>query len=181
MMKARNHESPVTTKPTGMVRYLKVKSPLGELLLVSDGEALTGLYFAGRNHVPARRGWVLSTAHPVLRRAAKQLEEYFKGRRTTFSLPLRLSGTEFQKRVWDQIARVPYGQTISYTDLASRAGAPAAVRAAGTTTGRNPVSIIIPCHRIVGKTGSMCGFAGGLEKKRILLDHEASNASAMGS
>ena len=114
-----------------------------------------------------------SDEHPVIRQAVKQLGEYFAGKRRSFSLPLRLAGTDFQERVWHQIALVPYGKTISYTELAKRTGAPEAVRAAGTTTGRNPVSIIVPCHRIVGKNGSMCGFAGGLKRKQFLLELES--------
>ena len=96
------------------------------------------------------------------------------GKGKSFSVPLRLSGTDFQKRVWREIALIPYGETLSYSELAKRAGAPHAVRAAGRSTGRNPVSIIIPCHRVVGKNGNMCGFAGGLEKKRHLLELESS-------
>ena len=156
--------------------YSNIKSPLGELVLVTDDAALTGLYFAGCDHVPVERErWTLKAQHPVLQQTSKQLEQYFSGKRTSFSLPVRLIGTNFQKRVWTQIARIPFGQTISYTQLAKRAGAPQAIRAAGTTTGRNPVSIIIPCHRIVGKNGSMCGFAGGLERKQHLLELERSN------
>jgi methylated-DNA-[protein]-cysteine S-methyltransferase len=105
--------------------------------------------------------------------AAKQLEGYFARKRQRFSVPLRLVGTDFQQAVWRQIARIPYGETITYGDLAERAGAPRAIRAAGANTGRNPISIIIPCHRVVAKNGGMCGFAGGLETKRGLLDLEA--------
>jgi methylated-DNA-[protein]-cysteine S-methyltransferase len=153
--------------------YSTVKSPLGELILVADDSALTGLYFAGCDHIPAaREHWTLKAQHPVLQRTSKQLQQYFAGKRTTFSIPLRLTGTDFQKRVWAEIARIPYGKTVSYTHLAKRAGTPQAIRATGTTTGRNPVSVVIPCHRVVGKNGSMCGFAGGLERKRGLLKLE---------
>jgi methylated-DNA-[protein]-cysteine S-methyltransferase len=156
--------------------YATIQSPIGELLLVADDSALTGVYFAGRDHVPFEsKGWTLNAGHPVLKKAAQQLKEYFAGKRTTFSLPLRLAGTRFQERIWRQIARIPYGTTISYTELAKRAEAPHAVRPAGTTTGRNPVSIVIPCHRVVGKNGSMCGFAGGLERKQYLLNLEAAD------
>jgi len=157
--------------------YSITESPLGELMLVSDGSALTGLYFVGCDHLPATRGsWTLKVQHPVLKKAVTQLQEYFAGKRESFSLPLNLSGTAFQKRVWAEIARIPYGNTISYSHLAQRAAAPQAIRAAGTTTGRNPVSIIVPCHRVVGKNGSLCGFAGGLERKRQLLNLESSHA-----
>lgn len=142
-------------------------------MLVADDAALTGLYFVGCDHLPAvSRQWKLNAKHPVLQQAAKQLKEYFSRKRKDFSLPLRLAGTEFQQKVWQQIARIPYGETIDYTALAKRAGAPDATRAAGTATGRNPVSIIIPCHRVVGKNGNLCGFAGGLERKRQLLELE---------
>jgi len=150
-----------------------IPSPVGDLLLATDGTALTGLYFAGRDHIPAvSKQWTRNPRHPVLQQTAKQLKEYFAGKRTKFSLPLRPSGTNFQEKVWQEIARIPYGETITYTDLAKRAGAPLAIRAAGTSTGRNPLSIIIPCHRVVGKNGSLTGFAGGLGKKRHLLELE---------
>jgi methylated-DNA-[protein]-cysteine S-methyltransferase len=153
--------------------YSMIQSELGNLMLVTDGSALTGLYFAGCDHVPAsRKHWKRNDQHPVLQLAAGQLGEYFAGKRTRFSVPLRLNGTEFQESIWREIARVPYGQTITYSELAGRAGASQAVRATGTTTGRNPISIIVPCHRIVGKDGAMCGFAGGLERKRRLLELE---------
>lgn len=155
--------------------YAIIKSPLGELLPVADAAALTGLYFAGCQHIPAAsKQWQRHDAHPILRLAEKQLQEYFAGKREKFSLPLRLTGTDFQENVWRQIALIPYGETISYSDLASRAGKPGAIRAAGTSTGRNPISIIVPCHRVVGKNGSLHGFAGGLERKRQLLRLENS-------
>src|SRR5579863_3389204 len=158
------------TKDSVMNSFSTIKSPIGELLLVADDSALTGIYFVGCDHIPtASKGWKRNAQHPVLRQAAAQLEEYFAGKRKTFSLPLRLSGTEFQQKVWEQIARIPHGETINYSELARRAGAPEAVRAAGTSTGRNPVAVIVPCHRVVGKDGTLCGFAGGLDRKRHLL------------
>lgn len=176
----KTKESVVKTKGKAgesSVSYATVKSPIGDLLLVADDSALIGLYFSGRKHVPAKsKQWTLNVQHPVLRMAAKQLEEYFEGKRKEFTLPLRFAGTEFQQKVWQEIARIPYGKTVTYTDLAERAGAPQAVRAAGTTTGRNPISIIVPCHRVVGKNGDLCGFAGGLEKKIHLLGLEDSDA-----
>jgi methylated-DNA-[protein]-cysteine S-methyltransferase len=158
--------------------YSIIKSPIGDLLLVADHSALTGVYFVGCDHIPAAsKQWKLNAKHPVLQQTAKQLQEYFAGKREDFFLPLRLSGTEFQEKIWRQIALIPFGETVSYTDLAKGAGAPSAIRAAGTTTGRNPISIIIPCHRVVGKNGAMCGFAGGLEKKERLLKLENSNGA----
>ena len=160
------------TKNT-MNSYSVINSPIDDIMLVADDSALIGIYFVGCDHIPAasRRG-TLNPKHPVLQRAATQLDEYFAGKRAKFSLPLRLAGTEFQEKVWREIARIPYGETISYSDLAKRAGATQAIRAVGTSTGRNPVSIVIPCHRVVGKDGNMRGFAGGLERKRRLLDLE---------
>ncbi len=153
--------------------YTIVKSPIDDLMLVADADTLTGLYFVGAKYTPAAsKDWKLNPKHPVLQEAAKQLREYFAGKRDSFPLPLRLTGTDFQKRVWREIALIPYGQTISYSELAKRAGSPQAIRAAGTSTGRNPVAIIIPCHRVMGKSGDMCGFGGGLERKRYLLGLE---------
>lgn len=152
-------------------------SPIGNVMLATDGSALVGLYFAGCGHIPAAsKCWARNDCHPVLQMAALQLDEYFAGKRTEFSVPLRLTGTEFQEIIWGEIARIPYGQTITYSELAERAGVPGAVRAAGTTTGRNPVSIIVPCHRVVGKNGALCGFAGGLDRKRHLLALENADA-----
>ena len=162
-----------TTGKNLMNCYAIINSPIGGLMLVADDSALTGLYFAGYDHIPvASNRWTLNAQHPVLQEAAKELREYLAGKRKHFSLPLRLAGTDFQQRVWREISLIPYGETISYSDLASRAGGPQAIRAVGTNTGRNPVSIIIPCHRMVGKNGTMRGFAGGLERKRRLLELE---------
>src|SRR5258706_15226735 len=161
------------TETTDIMNYFIMKSPIDDLMLAADASALTGVYFAGCDHVPAASSrWTLNAQHPVLRQAAKQLQEYFAGKRESFSLPLRLDGADFQKRVWREIALIPYGETITYGDLAKRAGAPEAIRAAGTSTGRNPMSIIVPCHRVVGKNGDLRGFAGGLERKRDLVELE---------
>lgn len=156
-----------------MTSYSILKTPMGDLMLVADTSKLIGLYFVGCDHVPAARSkWTLDPQHPVLRQAGEQLHDYFEGKRTSFSLPLHFSGTDFQERVWREIARIPYGRTISYSDLAHRAGAPQAIRSAGTNTGRNPLGIVIPCHRVVGKNGGIGGYAGGLEWKRYLLELE---------
>ena len=150
-----------------------IKTPLGDLLLVANETKLIGLYFDACDHVPAaRKIWVANSNHPILQETEKQLREFFDGKRSDFSLPLHLVGTDFQERVWREIARIPFGETITYTELADRAGAPRAIRAAGTNTGLNPISIIIPCHRVVGKDGGMGGYAGGLERKRHLLELE---------
>jgi methylated-DNA-[protein]-cysteine S-methyltransferase len=159
--------------PSSARDYSIFKSAIGELMLVTDGASLVGIYFSGRDHIPtSSQHWTRNDEDPVLRQTAGELDEYFAGKRRTFSVPLRLSGTEFQQSVWKEIARIPYGQTITYTELAQRAGISDAIRATGTATGRNPISIIVPCHRVVGKNGTLCGFAGGLEKKTHLLNLE---------
>jgi methylated-DNA-[protein]-cysteine S-methyltransferase len=157
-------------------QYAIVKSPVGDLLLVADADALIGLYFAEHKHAPApKQTWEKNDRHPILSETAKQLQEYFSGIRMSFSIPLRLKGAHFQEKIWRQIARISYGATTSYSELAARVGAPQAIRAAGTATGRNPISIIIPCHRVLGKNGELCGFAGGIKNKRRLLKLETSN------
>jgi len=151
-----------------------ISSPVGSLTLVADESALIGVYFESSEDLSRAAGdcW-LNPHHPLLREAEQQLHEYFAQNRKTFSVPLRFAGTDFQRNVWQQIAKIPYGETISYSELASRSGAANAIRAAGTATGRNPISIIVPCHRVMGKNGSMCGFGGGLDRKRFLLQLES--------
>ncbi len=145
---------------------------LGELLLVANDTHLVGLYFMGCGDGEIEKDWELEPKHPVLRQATEEIEEYLKGKRKTFSAPLHFEGTKFQNAVWREIARVPFGETISYSELAARAGNAAAIRAAGTATGSNPLSIIIPCHRILGKHGAFGGYGGGLHRKRHLLTLE---------
>jgi len=153
--------------------YSTLKTPLGDLLLVANDTGLTGLYFDECSHVPKTRAdWKHDPKHPVLTKATEQLQEYFAGKRSEFSVPLQFNGTDFQQRVWQQIARISFGKTISYSELAKRAGKPNAIRAAGTNTGRNPLAIFIPCHRVLTKDGGIGGFAGGLEWKRYLLGLE---------
>lgn len=156
-----------------MTSYSIIKTPVGDLMLVANAAELIGLYFCDCDHIPAeKRGWTLDPKHAVLQQASAQLREYFDGKRTTFTLPLHFAGTSFQERVWQEIARIPYGKTISYSELARRAGKPQAIRAAGTNTGRNPLGIVIPCHRVLAKDGGIGGYAGGLERKRYLLELE---------
>lgn len=153
-------------------------SPLGPLLLVAAGGRLAGLYLGGR--APARVQAALDAAAgppgradtAVLAGTARQLAEYFGGRRQAFDLPLALEGTAFQRAVWDALLRIGYGQTVSYGELADRIGRPTAARAVGLANGRNPVSIVVPCHRVVGADGSLTGYGGGLGSKRHLLDLE---------
>jgi methylated-DNA-[protein]-cysteine S-methyltransferase len=157
-----------------MIRYATVESPLGTILLTSDGTALTGLYFQGQRYAPQPGpGWQRRDDLPVFARAQAWLDAYFAGGPLGVDLPLAPQGTPFQRAVWQQIARVPRGETITYAELARRAGNAAAARAAGAATGRNPISLLIPCHRVVGSDGSLTGYAGGLERKRSLLALEA--------
>jgi methylated-DNA-[protein]-cysteine S-methyltransferase len=145
-------------------------SPLGELCLLSDGESLTGLYF-DRNDENVRLEDV-----PVLIDAERQLAEYFGGWRQSFDLPLRPRGTEFQQSVWRALLEIPFGQTESYSTIARRLGQEKAVRAVGLANGRNPISIFIPCHRVIGANGSLTGYGGGLWRKQFLLKHEEPTA-----
>ena len=155
------------------IYFDRIDSPLGAMVLASDGVALTGAWFDGQRYPPSIDArWQRRRELPVLRRAAAVLAEYFDGTRKVFDIGLAPAGTPFQRAVWDQIFRVPYGETIAYRDLAARTGRPEAVRAAGAATGRNPLSIFVPCHRIVGTDGSLTGYAGGLERKRALLTLE---------
>jgi methylated-DNA-[protein]-cysteine S-methyltransferase len=147
-----------------------VPSPLGGLVLATDGVALTGVWFDGQRYQPPMvTGWQRRRDLPLLHRAAAELAEYFAGRRKRFALPVAPCGTPFQRAVWQAIAAIPYGETIAYRDLAARVGRPESIRAAGAATGRNPLSIVIPCHRIVGANGALTGYAGGLDRKRALL------------
>ena len=153
-----------------MIRYAHIRTPLGTLLATAEGNSLTGLYYEGGRHAPsASREWVEDPACPPLAACAKQVADYLDGGRRNFDLPLSAAGTDFQRRVWEEIARVPYGKTITYAELAERAGSPGSARAAGAATGRNPLSIIVPCHRVVGTSGALTGYAGGLDRKQRLL------------
>ena len=153
-----------------MLYYDYYQSPRGRILLVADDKALTGVYFARQKYHPRiDKKWQRSDKHEPLRQAKRELSEYFDGKRTRFTVKLAPHGTPFQRAVWRAIAGVPFGQTIAYGELAKRAGHPGSARAAGAATGRNPIGIIVPCHRIVGSNGSLTGYAGGLAKKRALL------------
>jgi methylated-DNA-[protein]-cysteine S-methyltransferase len=146
-----------------------VTSPIGELLLISDGEALTGIHFEGRHGMAPTPG---GEHDPVIVEAARQLRAYFAGERHGFALPLRPAGTEFEVEVWEELRRIPYGETLSYGELADRVGNPGAARAVGRANACNPIPIVIPCHRVIGADGSLTGFGGGLDTKRRLLDLE---------
>ncbi|PJJ62031.1 methylated-DNA--[protein]-cysteine S-methyltransferase [Compostimonas suwonensis] len=152
-----------------------IPTPVGMLLLTSDGEALTGVYFENHSHPPRGLDDAVDDAGPFAA-VVEQLDEYFEGERTAFDLPLAPRGTEFQKLVWGQLARIPYGEKRSYGELAHALGSPGASRAVGLANGRNPISIIVPCHRVVGSSGSLTGYAGGLERKLWLLELERDSA-----
>jgi len=165
--------------PNVALYFDRIDSPLGTMLLASDGVALTGAWFDGQRYPPSIDArWRHRRDMPVLRRAAAMLAEYFAGTRRVFDIPLAPAGTAFQRAVWEQIFRVRYGETVAYRDLAARTGRPEAVRAAGAATGRNPLSVIVPCHRIVGADGSLTGYAGGLERKQALLARERDGLAA---
>lgn len=153
-----------------MLYYAYYQSPRGRILLVADDRALTGVYFAGQKYRPCiDKQWKHADRHEPLCQAKRELSEYFDGKRTRFTVKVAPQGTPFQRAVWKSIGSVEFGQTIAYAELARRAGRPGSARAAGAATGRNPISIIVPCHRIVGSNGSLTGYAGGLAKKRALL------------
>jgi len=157
-----------------MTRHAVLDSPVGPLRLVCDDQAtaLTGLYLTDQRHQPdsARFGTRDDTVLPAAR---EQLNAYWAGELTEFDVPLTTVGTPFQVAVWDALRKVPYGSTCTYGDLAAAVGRPTAVRAVGAANGRNPVCIVVPCHRVVGAGGVLTGYAGGLERKRFLLDLEA--------
>ncbi len=153
-----------------------VASPVGDLVVLASERGLSGLYFGhriDRNQLPAD-----DRSHPILDAAESQLAEYFAGRRQHFELALDPAGTDFQVSVWRQLRRIPFGQTASYRDIAERIGKPAAVRAVGMANGANPISVIVPCHRVIGSDGSLTGFGGGLDIKRQLLEHEGALSMA---
>ena len=155
-----------------MILRTRITSPIGTLTLTSNGSALTRLMIAdGEDDAEAD---VSTETDAVLAAAREQLDAYFDLRLTRFDLPLEPQGTEFQQRVWESLRAIPFGETISYAELAQRVGKPKAVRAVGAANGRNPLMIVVPCHRVIGADGSLTGFSCGIERKRWLLDHEAS-------
>lgn len=155
--------------------YTTVDSPIGQLLLLSDGVALRGLYMQdGRKPTTINPRWVPSTAPFV--DVTAQLEEYFAAARTTFDIPLALAGASFERKVWHALVGIPYGETVSYGEIARRVGQPSAARAVGLANGRNPIAVIVPCHRVIGADGTLTGYGGGLERKRLLLELEQGQA-----
>lgn len=179
------HDEDIPGAMDAGLRGFRFMSPLGEVLLVSAGERLRGLYFAGQKDEPdeaalARLGVrEQARADGMLARARDEIGEYFDGRRRRFDLPLELVGTPFQRQVWQALLEIPFGQTATYGAIARRCGRPRAVRAVGAAVGRNPVSIIVPCHRVLGSDGSLTGYAGGLPRKRALLSLEGGAAPGL--
>ena len=149
-------------------------SPHGQMLLAASDAGIAGVYFDGQKHFPKKaEQWRRDGRHPLLKQAKRELAEYFAGGRRRFEVALAPEGTSFQRAVWRAISTVGFGETISYGELARRAGYRGSARAAGAATGRNPIGIIVPCHRIVGSDGSLTGYAGGLGRKRALLALES--------
>ena len=155
----------------------RIATALGDVRLAASAKGLVGLWFDGQRHQPAQLdaapAWPTDDAHPVLRAAAQQLQQFLRGERTRFDLPLDLSGgTAFQQSVWRALLQMGRGQTTSYGALGRQLGNPSAVRAVGAAVGRNPLSVVVPCHRVLGADGSLTGYAGGLDRKRALLTLE---------
>jgi len=154
------------------IHYSLVESPIGDLLLSGDSQSLTGVHLCKQKHTPViRLDWIQSDS--LFAQARQQLREYFEGERFTFDLPVAPIGTEFQKRVWKALGRIRYGTTCCYGEIAGLLGNSNASRAVGMANGRNPISIIVPCHRVIGADGSLTGYGGGLDAKKWLLDHES--------
>lgn len=165
---------PYQGKKMQLLKYNIIPSPVGSLKIVVKNEFLVAILWD--NDKPGRVKLVEMMADPtdsLIRETEKQLKEYFLKQRKTFDLPLQMDGTPFQKEVWKLLCQIPYGETWSYKDLALKIDNPNAVRAVGSANGRNPISIIVPCHRVIASNGSLAGFAGGIDRKKLLLDLES--------
>jgi methylated-DNA-[protein]-cysteine S-methyltransferase len=158
--------------------YARMDSPVGRLTIIASDNGVAGVLWDGEDlpFMPADDQRE-DPAHPIIAEAMRQLQEYFDGRRTTFALPLDVTGTPFQLKVWDALRTIPFGETRSYAEIAEQIGQPRAVRAVGAANGRNPISIVTPCHRVIGSTGSLTGFAAGLDTKARLLAFEGARLS----
>ncbi len=164
-----------TSTTTTSLQYTFEDSPIGSLLLVGNDQALHGLYMQdGRKPKQIESGWERSTT--CFADVKAQLREYFAGERLAFDLALVMAGTPFERRVWSALTEIPYGETCSYGELARRLDQPSAARAVGLANGRNPIAVIVPCHRVIGADGTLTGYGGGLERKRILLELESGQA-----
>ena len=161
----------MTAEPATTLTYDVVPAPIGRLIVASDGDAVAGVWMA--NASPRDEPWEQQRgSDAMLRETRKQLTAYFAGKLRVFDLPLAPNGTEFQRKVWTALTKIPYGTTTSYADIARSIQSAAAIRAVGAANGRNPIPIIVPCHRVIGSDGSLTGFGGGLDRKRWLLHHE---------
>ena len=159
------------------LRYRIVESPIGPLTLAGDGSTLMHLRMTEQSHEPDRSAWTPAGAD-AFADVVEQLNAYFAGTLTEFDVELELHGTEFQRKVWAALQTIPYGQTRSYGEIAEQIGSPAASRAVGLANGRNPISIIVPCHRVIGAAGSMTGYGGGIDRKKMLIALEKTQAPA---
>jgi methylated-DNA-[protein]-cysteine S-methyltransferase len=163
-----------------MITWMRFETPLGSMLALAEDGALASLDFTDAKYVRAiEPDWREDRRSPVLLECARQVREYFAGRRRAFDLPLAPRGTGFQRRVWKEIARIGYGETLTYAELARRSGAAGSARAAGAATGRNPLAIVVPCHRVLGSGGSLTGYAGGVGRKARLLALEGAREAAL--
>jgi methylated-DNA-[protein]-cysteine S-methyltransferase len=160
----------------GLVAQARFDSPLGPLTAAATSKGLAGLWFDGQAHHPGTLQAPENRRHPVLAQARRELAAYWKDPAAGFTVPLDVQGTDFQRQVWRALLKIRPGATSTYGAIATRAGRPAAVRAAGAAIGRNPVSIIVPCHRVLGRDGSLTGYAGGLGRKQALLEREGAMA-----
>jgi methylated-DNA-[protein]-cysteine S-methyltransferase len=158
-----------------MIQYRTIDSPIGLLTLAGSGRALTNLRMVDQTYEPSRADW--SPDPEAFVPAVEQLDAYFAGELTDFAIELELLGTEFQRRVWRALLTIPYGETRSYGEIAEQIGAPGAARAVGLANGHNPIAIIVPCHRVIGASGSLTGYGGGLDRKRTLLELEKQRTS----
>ncbi len=165
-----------TSRPSPWVAQTLIDTPLGHMRLVASADGLGGAWFEGQRHHPGTLALPHDAAHPWLMLASQQLAQYWTHPpTTTFTVPLAMAGTAFQQAVWAALRHIPTGHTLSYAQLAAQIGRPTAVRAVGTAIGRNPVSVIVPCHRVLGTDGHLTGYAGGLDRKRALLSAEGVN------
>lgn len=155
--------------------YRTIRSPVGPLTLAGIGNILMHLRMSDQTHEPDRTGWA-PAGSGAFADVVEQLDAYFAGSLTEFDVDMKLTGTEFQRRVWTALQSIPYGETRSYGEVAAQIGSPAAARAVGLSNGRNPISIIVPCHRVIGSGGGLTGYGGGIDRKRLLLALEKENS-----
>lgn len=161
-----------------MTYFTTIESPIDELVLLSEGDAISCLHMTeGKIKMEIATAWKRDDKLPVFKSVREQLKSYFAGALKEFDVPLQLNGTEFQVRVWNELCNIPFGTTINYGQLASRVGNPNAQRAVGLANGKNPIAVIVPCHRVIGANGTLTGYSGGLCRKEILLDLEQGKTS----